>query len=1516
MAEKQSILEQFHPLVGQWFEEHFGRPTDVQEKAWSAIAAGEHVLAAAPTGSGKTLAAFLWAVDRLITGGYPAGCTSILYISPLKALNNDIRRNLIKPLAELETVFVAAGTPFPNIRVMTRSGDTPQSHRRKMQRQPPEILITTPESLNLLLSSKGGKSILGHISTVILDEIHSVINTKRGTHLITAVDRLTALSGEFQRIALSATIKPLETVAAFIGGRTVRGGPFDAVYAPRPVSMIRADHRKIYAVSVTFPEAAAEDLDRIGSPKKSIWEPIVDEVKQIIEKNRSTLIFVNSRRLCEKLTFLINREETHPIAYAHHGSLSRELRRFVEQKLKDGELRAIVATNSLELGIDIGNLDQVLLIQTPPSISSGIQRIGRAGHQVGETSSGLLFPTHAQDIVESAVLALGIVEQDIESVNPVICPLDVLAQIIISMVGTETWDLDRLFMCLRTTYPYGDLTREQYDLVMNMLAGKYTDSRIRELNPRISIDRLDNTATARKGALLALYMSGGVIPDRGYFHLRHAQTQARIGELDEEFVWEARIGQIFTLGTQNWRIERITHNDVFVLPGSPNKTAPPFWIAEQGSRSFHFSDRIGRFLERMDAVLSDRGVDDMLKKEYRMEPVAAKQLLDFLKKQKKTAGCGLPHRHHLLIEHVASGPAGVPGNQTIIHTLWGGRVNRPFAMAMAAAWEERFGQPLEVNTDNNCVYAVLPHRIPDDELVSMVNTGNMASLIRKRLEGSGFFGARFRECAGRALLISRRKIKERLPLWMNRLKSKKLLDAVGQYKDFPILLETWRTCLKDIFDLENLSLVLTELASGTVTWTAVDSSRPSPMARSGAWRQINEYMYRKDSGASGKTPGLREDLIRELTLTPGLRPTVSRKTVERFQLKRQRLSTGYSPDTPQDLLDWVKERVLVPASEWQALMAAINSDHQITPDALVAPIAEKLIRISPLRAKEDLVGALEHAPRLLAALYGRKEIPTIASITGLPVNSNHLSFPENNDAALAGDAVTEARAGIIAEWLSFYGPVSPAFIEGKLGIKPDRLAFTINDLSASHRVISGSLTAGETDGEICDRENFEILLRLSRTSAVPVFEPVDIHRLPLFVATVQGTVTPDRNIDKLYGSLEQLMGYPVKAELWESEIFPARMDPYDTSWMDTAMQTSDLVWIGGQGGKILFCFAPDLDLIRDEGRATADGQENPEPAGGDIDDLFKDPKGRYDFSSLLAASRENPSPLMERLWHAVWEGQVSNDRFVTLRKGIENRFKVPDGIVKNINLPVSRRGPSGRRFSGRSGFSRWKGAMPYTGNWFRLESSDSGDDFIEAAERKKDRVRLLLDRYGVLFRELLIRELPPFQWRQIFRSLRIMELSGEVLSGYFFNGIPGPQFISHRAFQILRQQSGASRVFWINAQDPASLCGIPLDSLRGKMPRRVAGTHLVYKGSQLVLMSRRNGRVLTFDVPADDPQMQAYLKVFHHLLTRRFQPLRQITIETINGEAAPSSKFVDAFKIAFDVLVDYKQVVLYTRHEP
>ncbi len=1504
MKFNQSVLTQFHPLVAQWFQERVGEPTEIQRLAWPRIAGQEHLLITAPTGTGKTLAAFLSALNQMIIGRWSTGHTNVLYVSPLRALNYDIQRNLVGPLNELRQIFEEAKEDFPEIHVSTRSGDTPPSDRRQMLRHPPEILITTPESFNLLLSSQGGRSILTDLSLVILDEIHAVHHTKRGVYLMTAVDRLVRLSGEFQRVALSATIQPPERTAEFVAGFRLEGEPDHPHYMPRSIAIVSSDVRKAYDLHVRFVQGSGEREE-----PSSVWDPLVDQLKKIIAKNRSTLVFVNSRRLCEMLTLMINRDEEEPLAYAHHGSLSLEIRSEVERRLKAGTLRAIVATHSLELGIDIGSLDEVVLIQSPFSISSAVQRVGRAGHRVNQVSRGVLFPTHPKDLLEAAALAPAILNHDIESSKTVVCPLDVLAQVIVSMVGVETWDIDRLFAYLKTTYAYRHLSRVQFDLVVNMLAGRYAESRIRELKPLVSIDRLDHTITARRGALQTLYLSGGVIPDRGYFHLRHQETHARIGELDEEFVWEASVGDTFTLGAQNWRIHGITHNDVLVLPGNPKAAAAPFWKAEENDRDFHLSERIGQFLEEADGRLEDPDFPVTLQKKNQMEPEAAEKLVDFVKEQKAATGCSLPHRHHIVIESVAAGPGGTP--QAILHTVWGGRVNRPLAMALDAAWQERFGYRLELYVSNDCVVLQLPHEIAAEELLSLVKSVKVESLLKLRLEGSGFFGARFRECAGRALLLPRSKFNERMPLWLSRLRSQKLLEVVLNYEDFPILLETWRTCMQDEFDLESLKKVLAELESGAISWTEVHTALPSPFARSDWWRQVNQYMYMDDQPRSDKASKLRGSLLREVVFTPGLRPTVTHKLVEQFELKRKRLSPGYSPQTSRELVDWVMERVAIPKGEWEDLLEAVQRDYgaglKSFPDLL-----DKLIQFHPPEATDPLIVAREMLPKTLGSLYGRQRSVHVESLTGVPLPLEENVFTKEDG---------ESSDDLIGQWLQFYGPVTAEFIRDTLGVETERLQWILEDLIDSQSIVQGQLVTDGQPDEVCDSENFERLLRMARIEAAPSFEPLGIEWLPLFLADYQGITKPaDRipGVDGLRRAVEQLLCYPAEAGVWESEIFPARLQPYDPSWLDTLMQEGEFLWIGGEGHRVTFCFESELDFLQEASAETefTSSIEHPLPRMpreevGLSSDFFPDAAGRYDFSTLLRSSKSKSAELAKKLWEAVWKSKITNDTFLSLRRALANRFRIPEKVLENFEKPRGRESRLRRvSLADRQGGSAHSF---YPGNWRMIPRPKPTEDLLETEELRKDRARLLLDRYGVLFRELLQRECPSLRWSGVFRALRIMELSGEVMTGVFFHGIPGPQFISHRAFRRLQRKLPGDIVYWINAADPASLCGIQLDSFRGMLPPRVATTHLVYRGNKLVVVSKRNGRDLTFHVAADDPSLAECMVSLRHLLTRKFQPAKRVSIETINGENATDSPYLSVLRTVSDVAVDYKGVTLYRR---
>jgi ATP-dependent Lhr-like helicase len=1297
----------------------------------------------------------------------------------------------------------------------------------------------------------------------------------------------------------------MSKVAEFVAGLRLEGDIHTPEYVPRNMTLIRSKAAKAYDLNVRFPEEGSEP--RFG---ETFWKPLVREFRDIIQKNRSTLFFVRSRRLSESITLKINAGLERSVAYAHHGSLAKELRLEVENRLKSGELKAIVATNSLELGIDIGTLDEVVLIQSPPSISSAVQRVGRAGHRVGEISHGTFYPTSDQDYVASAVIAKAVLEGDIEEVRPVEGALDILAQIIISMTGIRTWDIDALYAQLRTSWPYRRLSREQFDLVLNMLAGRYAETRVRELKPRVSIDRLDNTVAARKGALLHLYISGGTIPDRGYYHLRHEETSALIGELDEEFVWEASVGQTFTFGTQHWKIRRITHNDVLVTQAPPKTLETPFWKGEVSNRDFHLAKKISEFLEEADARLDDAEWLEELQAEYRLTPMAAAHLKDYLAKQKKVTESPLPHRRNILIEHIQTGPGGVPGNQVVIHTFWGGRVNRPFALALDAAWEEQFGHRLEIFPGDESIVLQLPDPASAADLFSLITPENLEDHLRRRLESSGFFGARFRENAGRALLLTKRRLNERMPLWMSRLRSQKLLQSVMSLTDFPVLLETWRTCLQDEFDLDALRQVLREVASGTIRVSECTTSHPSPMAQGLTWAQINQYMYAADGLPADRTSRLRTDLLREVVFSPGLRPVIPEKIIQEFESKRQRIHPGYAPGSGRELVDWIKERVLIPWEEWQALERAIHRDRadadQPPEENPLEEAGAKLVRLEIKDTGTFVVATLERLPGIQESLFG-----------SCPSNWMLLKPSEARPALTGAEEVSASEQDILftsllGEWLQFYGPLAPADIGARLGLEPSRLQLALEDLKDAEALITGRLIQDAEADTVCDAENFEILLRMARAAAAPQVQAREISELQAFLAGMQELVSPREGADGLFQALERLVGYPVPARLWESEVLPARIPGYTADWLDSLLRQGALRWQGDKERRVRFFFEEDAALLSAAPNENTDenGSGTEEQKADSVASLFSDPSARYDFSVLLSRSGQQIRILEDRLWEGVWQGRISNDTFSALRRGLENSFRVSEAVERQQKA-LRAHGHRGRRLH----LSRWKESQPYPGSWFLLPepSQEDREDLIELEERRKDRVRILLDRYGILFREILHREQLLFRWPDVFRTLRLMELSGEVLAGLFFKGISGPQFMSHRAFRFFQQELSKEAVYWMNALDPASLCGVPLEGIRGSLPKRIEGNHVVFRGKDPVLISQRKGGQLTFRMPPDDPRLSEYLVILQHLLNREFSPQRRLIVESINEEPAPQSPYLPALQAGFDTVVDIKHVSLYRR---
>lgn len=1466
-SRSESSLAGFHPLLRQWFYQAFSSPTDVQERSWREISAGRHVLITAPTGSGKTLAAFLSAINQLLTGSWAGGALRVLYVSPTKALNNDVRRNLQRPLAELEALFTATGLPAPGIRVLTRSGDTDNSERQRMYRKPPEILVTTPESLNILVTSGSGRRLLATTRVVILDEIHAVFAEKRGTLLITAVDRLVPLCGELQRIALSATVNPMSAVAEFVGGaRLLKNGS----YQKRQVSIVTSTIEKSLELTVT---RAPEPLD--GADQATPWPALAAACTKLIAASSATLIFTNSRRNAEKLTRLLNEGQDRELAYPHHGSLAKELRLAVEQRLKNGELRAIVATNSLELGIDIGDLDRVVLVQTPPSVAQAMQRLGRAGHRVGEVSRGLLFPLHGRDCLEAAVLARAVASKDIEELRAVNCPLDVLAQVILAMTVAEVWRIDELYTRLRASHPFRDLSRATFDGVLQMLAGRYADSRIRALRPRLHFDPLAGTVVAKEGVARLLYNSGGTIPDRGSYQLRHHANKAKVGELDEEFVWERRPGETFALGAQIWRIQHIGESAVEVLPVSSAHNVIPFWRGEPRNRPWHFAAHIGVFLEECSTLLAKEGNQQLMQllAACSLDDRATHYLSSFLRLQRQATSCDLPHRHHLLIEHCAGSDGGGDNHQIILHTLWGGRINHPFSLALAAAWQERHGTTLTVWADNDSILLNPSEAVSGDELLRLVSPATLDGLLRRRLEHSGFFGALFRENCGRALLLPKSTPGKRTPLWLNRLRAKRLYEATASYDDFPLLLETWRECLQDRFDIEQLKILLDELQSGEIAVSEAHTLTPSPFAEGISWQRTNTLMYQDDTPESADHSHLNHNLVRQVALSPSLRPSLRPDLVERFSAKQHRTAVGYAPLTAEELIETVGDRVLLHGRDWQTLLEAASRDSGLPVEKLRLACGAQVVWLRLNKAGTTRVLATWQLPRMVSALGLDREQFEISAMGG-DVNGPTL-LAQIETLPPVDPSRHDLLPGLLAEWLAGQGPTALAEIGELFALDLSTCRRLLADLEKEGRVMIGPLIDGNPETLICDTSNLEHLLRLQRNARRPAFTPLDPRFLAPFLAEHQGLTSADDRLETLQEALDVLFGFPAPCNAWEEYLLPARVTPYHSSQLDRLLGESPLLWYGCGRQKSSFAFADDLELF------TALCGEEAEDRS--LLRLWPESGAYLGFFELQRRSSLESGLLTSRLWELIWTGRVLCDSFAPLRQGIASGFAPIAFSDQRL----------GRRHGG---LARWRASRPVAGNFCRRPTQEERKpaDSITTLENSKERVRQLLRRYGILFRDLLAREAPGLEWPALARTLRLMEISGELLSGQFFAAPTGPQYLRPATVERLRQGFAAEKIFWLNACDPASLCGVGDESLRPGLPSRLTTTYLVYHGREPLLILRKNGRELEFRLAPENPLVPRLLEVCRFLVEREVNPLKALIIDTINGEPATRSPYRQA----------------------
>jgi ATP-dependent Lhr-like helicase len=1465
----------FHPLVREWFAETYGTPTAVQAAAWPLIEQGEHILALAPTGSGKTLTAFLSAVSRFCpppapdgTEPWPADKLTVLYVSPLKALNEDIKRNLLEPLAAIRARFEKAGLVFPALRVETRSGDTPQSERRRFLASPPAILALTPESLAILLHNPRGRQTLSTIKYLILDEIHAVLGNKRGAFLSCQIDRLAINAGEFQRVSLSATIRSPEIAAEFVGG------------IGRTVHIVAPPAEKRIDFSVEFPgdETGIAYNDTYGKR----YAVLIDYILNRISARSTTLVFVDSRRRAERLCYFLNQEWASrimhngggpfegTIAFTHHGSLSKELRRSVEQRLAGGSLPCVVATASLELGIDIGSVDEVVLAGSPGSVSQALQRIGRSGHGVGSTSRGRLFPFHGMDLLLAAALAGAVKERDIEELRPVENPLDILAQLILALCVEQNQNIEKLYTTLRGFYIFSKLNHESYIHTVRMLAGLGEKGRLRELKPRIWLDKDSGEIGALEGSLLLLYSSGGVIANRGLYSLRLSDG-TKIGELDEEFVWERRLGDHFDFGGRGWRIVNICPESVEVIPLESRSDYMPFWKADTVFRSRNLSIRL---LAIMDAFeMTHNAVVDSFSQS------ASSSLKIFLDSQ-RAAQCGVPlaGSGNVTLEIIDSPESRGDFYSIAIHTFRGGAVNYPFSLALGQELEETLRLRIEVFPNDNAILFLIPRlgfaggsAVIEEmfrKAIAALNEpggGGLSlgeRLFRNRLESSGVFGAAFREAAERSLLLPKAGFGKRTPLWITRQRSKRLFDALACESGFPVTAEAWRSCLVDSFDMEGFRDLLGAINSGEIALSFFHTRSPSPFSHDMVRQETNALMYeydeRKDMGAA--TPGgsrhqatLSDKTIAEALGDASLRPNLKRELVDNFVSRLRREIPGWTPEDPLSLCEWVKERIAIPLDEWETLTFSM-------PEPLKAVLA----------ADPSLEGRIRTLRRNGAA---------IESVT-------HREW--------AAEWENEAPA-LLGPWLRFEGPVSLLRITKVFGISKAEAEDAVNALFELEETVN-DVEIDQSGGLICDRENLDILFRLSRKKARPVIRERPAALLAPFLAMRQGIeITPESSIqkrDKKPWINES--GFIAPAKLWETEFFAARLGNYSGEIIDAEIDEGRLLWYGGGKERLGFCRPEDLILVYGE-NDNSGGPFASLLAGG----FFDRPRDFWEIKEAFGRRQGEAGSgnCAAALWQEAWQGRLSSDSFEPVRRGIAFGFNVNSEDQEEASRELAKQPftPGRPVRLPRALRERWQGGVPVRGRWFSLGLDQAPIDPLDEAWINQERVRLLLRRWGILCRPLLERESRPFSWSSLLPTIRRMELSGELVAGRFFAGINSLQFASPAIAAELDRAESVSGFYWMNAADSASPAGLQVDGLDSRLPGRSANSRLYFQGAGLIAVSNANGKDLHIYIGPADPGMEVLIRQFTLPRTRKIHPEKKILITTINGENAAASEYAPAF---------------------
>ena len=1480
----------FHRPVQAWFSAAFDAPTRPQSLGWPPIARGESTLIVAPTGSGKTLAAFLWCLDRLMFQPEPdrdRRCR-VVYVSPLKALAVDVERNLRAPLAGIAQVAAGFVESFCTPLVAIRTGDTPASERARFQREPADILITTPESLYLLLTSNARRA-LRSVDTVIVDEIHALVPTKRGAHLALSLERLAAGADRpLQRIGLSATQRPLDEVARFLGGverahptrksaaRSARkeaatdvssssaagiATEFAADRGPiryRPVTIVDAGSKKLLKLSIRVPVedmarlSRSDDLpsvpDSADNTRPSIWSAIHPRLLELVRAHRTTLIFVNSRRLAERLAGALNELAGETLVRSHHGSIAREQRIEIEDLLKTGRLRALVATSSLELGIDMGAIDLVVQIEAPPSVASGLQRIGRGGHQVNAVSEGVIFPKFRGDLVACAAASKAMHDGAVEATHYPRNPLDIVAQQIVAMASVEQWDVDELFAIVRQAAPFAELSRSVFEGVLDMLSGRYPSDESAELRPRITWDRVGGSIRAREGAKRVAIINGGTIPDRGLYGVFLAGAErgkARVGELDEEMVFESHAGETFVLGASSWRIEEITHDRVLVspAPGVPGKM--PFWKGDRAGRPLELGLAIGRLMHEL-LRMPPAAAIDRLAREHDLDRPAAENLLQYLRDQ-VDATRAIPDAHTILVERVRDE---LGDWRVCVLSPRGGRIHAPWAMAAAAKIREETGIDVEMLwSDDGFVVRFPDVDEPPDSRLVLPDPDEIEPLVVRQLGATALFAAKFRENAARSLLLPKRRPGMRAPLWQQRKRAADLLAVASRYGSFPVLLETYRECLRDFFDIPALVATLTDVRSRKIRVATVDSETPSPFAASLLFSYVASFLYDGDAPlAERRAQALAVDQtqLRELIGDAELRELLDADAMDDLERQLQRLDSRYQAKSIDGLHDLLLSIGDLTGDEIRT--RATNADVATSVHELVKTRRAINVRI----AGESRYVAIEDSARYRDAL-------------GVPLPGG---IPES-----LLQPVPDPLGDLALRYARTHAPFTASEFAGRFALPAPTAEAVLIRLTADGRLIEGEFRPGGSRREWTDSHVLRTLRRRSLAKLRHEVEPVDQAVIGRFATTWQGIVKRRHGADALLDAVEQLQGAPLPASILETEILPARIGAYDPADLDAVTAAGEIVWVGFEplgerDGRVALFLADHLTRLL----PPSDVRLQPDLGDREATILqYLAGAGASFFGPLHeAVGGGYPGETVDALWTLVWAGLVTNDTFHALRA--YTRTRVPRRRTKRPEVTSFR----SRRLVPPSAEGRWalvKARRPHdTTKWAAAVAQQ------------------LLSRHGVLTREAVAAEAIPGGFGVVYPVLKAMEDGGRLRRGYFVAGLGATQFALPGALDLLRSLRDTSddpEVIAIAATDPASPYGAalkwPLFAAGGSAGRtpeqgpaspgrgatRTVGATVIMVDGALAAYVARGDRSLLVVLPDDEPRRSRVARAIAHVLIER-----------------------------------------------